>query len=40
MLIDFLFELKKAGLPVSLREFLTLIEGLNATGDPVTIKVR
>ncbi len=28
MLIDFLFELKKAGLPVSLREFLTLIEGL------------
>jgi uncharacterized protein with von Willebrand factor type A (vWA) domain len=28
VLIDFLFELKKAGLPVSLREFLTLIEGL------------
>ncbi|MBC7779735.1 MAG: VWA domain-containing protein [Proteobacteria bacterium] len=28
MLIDFLFELKRAGLPVSLREFLTLIEGL------------
>jgi len=28
MLIDFLFELRKAGLPVSLREFLTLVEGL------------
>jgi uncharacterized protein len=28
MLIDFLFELKRARLPVSLREYLTLIEGL------------
>jgi uncharacterized protein with von Willebrand factor type A (vWA) domain len=28
MLIDFLFELRKGGLPVSLREFLTLVEGL------------
>jgi len=28
VLIDFLFELRRGGLPVSLREFLTLIEGL------------
>jgi len=28
VLIDFLFELRRGGLPVSLREFLTLIEGM------------